>query len=140
MLAVCSLVQPLAQDKAITSTGSGPDHFSCLWFLQVSPDLGTGTQTGSVSHAALPAPSRGGMSPFHLPALLLLKQARMWLPRPAVCVQTGMPMGLFLRRKTQIHVLLETAESWPPATGSSTVEQTLWLAVDGAGSMHKAES
>lgn len=80
------------------------------------------------------------MSPFHLPALFLLKQARMWLPRPAMCVQTGMPVGLFLRRKTQIHVLLETAESWPPATGSSTVEQMLWLAVDGAGSMHKGES
>lgn len=57
----------------------------------------------------------------------------MWLPCPAMLVQTGMPVGLFLKRDTQILVLPEMAESWPPSTQSYTIEQMLWLAVDEAG-------
>lgn len=36
-----------------------------------------------------------------------------------------MPVGLFLRKRMQIHLLPEMTESWLPATGSATVEQML---------------
>ena len=43
---------------------------------------------------------------------------------------------LFLRR-TQFLLLPEVPESWPLTTGSPTMDQMLWSAVAGAGSMHE---
>lgn len=104
--AVWSLVQSLAQGKTVTSTRSDPDHLSGLWFLHVSPEPVAGTQTGLYFRCSLASTKqRKVITPLYLLALLLLKQPRMRLPWPAACLQTSVHVGLFLRRRTQIHFL-----------------------------------